>query len=185
VTGQREAFSFDSKAALRRAQALTGSLDSSPPNGTRPMSERWNKHFFRLAREVAALSKDPTTRVGAVAVDHDRRILATGYNGLPRGVTDHAERYENRETKLLMVVHAEANIVADAARRGVSLKDCTLYVTHSPCSHCAGLLIQAGVGKIFHPPSADTAEYILRWGVQTKAADLMFRESGVLRLEIA
>jgi dCMP deaminase len=183
VTGQREAFSFDGKAALRRAQALTGSLDSSPPNGTRPMSERWNKHFFRLAREVAALSKDPTTRVGAVAVDHDRRILATGYNGLPRGVTDDAERYENRETKLLMVVHAEANIVADAARRGVSLKDCTLYVTHSPYSHCAGLLIQAGVGRIFHPPSSQ--EFLLRWGPQTKAADLMFRESGVLRLEIA
>jgi dCMP deaminase len=136
---------------------------------------------MRVAAETAALSKDPSTKVGAVAV-RDRRILAVGFNGLPIGVHDDPLRYQDRERKLLMTVHAEANVVADAANRGVTLDGCTLYVTHPPCPHCFGLIIQAGIGKVFYPPA--DRDFLARWAEQIKITREMCLESGVLMMEI-
>ena len=144
-------------------------------------STRWHAYFMRVAAETAALSKDPSTKVGAVAV-RDRRILAVGFNGLPIGVHDDPLRYQDRERKLLMTVHAEANVVADAANRGVKLDGCTLYVTHPPCSHCFGLIIQAGIGKVFYPPA--DRDFLTRWAEQIKITREMCIESGVLMVEI-
>ena len=145
-------------------------------------STRWHAYFMRIAAETAALSKDPSTKVGAVAVI-DRRIVAVGFNGFPMGVRDDPPRYVDRERKLLMTVHAESNCVADAARRGVSLNGCTLYVTHPPCPHCCGLLIQAGVDKVFHP--AANRDFLSRWAEQVKITREMCTESGTLMMEIA
>jgi len=71
-------------------------------------------------------------------------VAATGYNGLPRGVEDKAERME-RPAKYLWTSHAEENAVAQAARVGMKLKGGTAFVTHMPCSRCARTLIQAGI----------------------------------------
>lgn len=102
---------------------------------------------MNLAQQFASWSKDPSTQVGAVVV-RDRRILASGFNGFPCGADDNQELYQHRETKLKRVVHAEANIIADAARRGVSLDGSILYVTHHPCSDCMGLILQSGITKV-------------------------------------
>ncbi|WP_245651027.1 deoxycytidylate deaminase [Paramagnetospirillum marisnigri] len=107
----------------------------------------WPDYFMGFARHAAAKSKDPSTQVGAVAVGPDGEIRATGYNGLPRGVEDRPERME-RPAKYLWTSHAEENLVAHAARVGVSLKGCRVYVTHYPCSRCARSLIQAGVTAV-------------------------------------
>ena len=48
------------------------------------LSNKWHKHFIEVAKLTSNLSKDPSTQVGAVVVDRDRRILATGYNGFPK-----------------------------------------------------------------------------------------------------
>ena len=89
--------------------------------------KHWDQRFLVIASHFAGWSKDPSTKVGAVAV-RNRRILAQGYNGLPAGVTDSDARLKNRDTRLEMTVHAEMNCVAYAAQNGVSLLGATMYV---------------------------------------------------------
>lgn len=104
---------------------------------------RWDDYYFGFAELAAKKSKD-STQVGAVLVGPEGEIRLTGYNGPPRGVLDTAGRRE-RPTKYLFASHAEQNLVAFAAREGIRTKDCTVYVTHYPCSACARSLIQAGI----------------------------------------
>jgi len=104
----------------------------------------WDARFLSLARHISNWSKDPTTKVGCVIVGPDNEIRSTGYNGLPRAVEDRPERME-RPAKYLWTSHAEENAVAQAARIGARLRDCTAYITHPPCSRCARSLIQAGL----------------------------------------
>jgi dCMP deaminase len=137
------------------------------------MTMPWYDYFMGFARHAASKSKDPSTQVGAVAVGPDGEIRATGYNGLPRGVEDKPERME-RPAKYLWTSHAEENLVAHAARVGVSLKGCTVYVTHYPCSRCARSLIQAGVAKI-HVGDGKTSMP----AEEFDTARVMFEESGV------
>lgn len=112
--------------------------------------DKWDQRFIRVAREVSSWSKDPGTRVGAVLVK-DRRIIATGYNGFPENVADTEKRYQDRETKLSLTVHAEVNALLNAAKNGAQTKGSTLYVTFPPCVHCSTCIIQAGVTKIVCP----------------------------------
>ena len=139
-------------------------------------NERWDRRFLRLAKEVSSWSKDPSSKVGAVAV-RDRRVLATGYNGLPRGVEDSAERLQTRELKIQLVAHAETNLLAHAAHAGVSLAGSTVYIwPYHPCGNCAGLLINAGVERVVVP------ELVVpeRWRLNFNLAATMFKEAGVV-----
>jgi dCMP deaminase len=138
------------------------------------MSRKWDVRFLAVAALVASWSKDPSTTVGAVAV-RDRRILATGFNGLPAGVADLRERLENRELKLMMVAHAEANCITHAAQAGVSLTGATVYVTFHPCSNCAALLINSGITRVVIPKTVVPE----RWQVNFTLASTMFYEAGV------
>ena len=104
----------------------------------------WNDYFFDMAKHVATKSKD-TTRVGCVIVGPDKEIRSTGWNGFARGVRDDLPERMTRPEKYDWTVHAESNAICNAARSGVSLKYCTAYLTHFPCSVCTGLLIQAGI----------------------------------------
>ena len=108
------------------------------------MTKNWTDYFLEMAHLVATKSKDPSTKVGCIVVTEDKVVAATGYNGLPRGVEDKAERME-RPAKYLWTSHAEENAVAQAARVGMKLKGGTAFVTHMPCSRCARTLIQAGI----------------------------------------
>lgn len=114
------------------------------------MDEKWHRRFLEMAAMAATWSKDPSTKVGAVAVGPNREVRSTGYNGFPRGVKDD-ERYADRKLKYQLVVHAEMNVCLHAARIGASLEGCTLYVTMSPCSTCAGALIQVGFTEVVIP----------------------------------
>ncbi len=107
----------------------------------------WDQRWMQLAESVAQWSKDPRRKVGCLIVDADNNQLSGGYNGFPRGIADD-ERLNDRETKLKIVVHAEANAVAAAARNGHSVKGATAYVTHYVCSRCVCLLIQAGISRV-------------------------------------
>jgi dCMP deaminase len=101
-----------------------------------------------VALHISKWSKDPSTKVGAVIVDHDRRIVGTGYNGFPRGVNDDEERYAEKMVKYKMVVHAEANSIMNAVK---SVRDCTLYATKFPCTECTKLIIQMGISRVIAP----------------------------------
>jgi len=112
------------------------------------MADKWHYRFIRIAREISTWSKDPSKQIGAIIVK-DKRILATGYNGFPKGIDDAPEKYENRELKYELVVHAEMNAIYNATFNGISLKDSTLYVWGLPvCSECAKGIIQVGINKI-------------------------------------
>lgn len=108
----------------------------------------WPDYFFGFAHHAKLKSKDET-QVGAVLVGPDKEVRLTGYNGPPIGVHDTPERRE-RPMKYMFVSHAEMNLVAFAARQGISTKGCTVYVTHLCCTICARLLIQAGIAHVVY-----------------------------------
>ena len=107
--------------------------------------DKWDKRFMELAVHVSGWSKDPSTKVGSIVVSTDRRVLSLGYNGFPRGVKDLDERLNDRQTKYLLVAHAERNALDNA---DTSLRGCTLYVTLQPCAECTKSIIQKGIRRV-------------------------------------
>ncbi len=132
--------------------------------------------FVPFALAAQNLSKDPSTKVGAVVLDDDYNIRVTGYNGFPRGVSDDPKLYEDRNAKYPRIVHAEQNCIAQAARTGVSLKGCTIILTALyPCPTCAGMLIQSGITTVL-APDINMPE---RWATPWVISKEMFKEAGV------
>jgi dCMP deaminase len=109
--------------------------------------EKWDRRFLELAEQIAGWSKDPSRGVGAVIVSGAKQIVATGFNGLPRGVKDLPERLE-RPAKYDYVCHAELNAIIQCARNGVSPVGCTVYTSFSPCIQCTLAIVQAGVARV-------------------------------------
>lgn len=103
----------------------------------------WYDYLMGFALHASKKSKD-STQVGAVLVAPDGSVRLTAYNGPPRGVEDKPDRFE-RPRKYLFASHAEANLIAFAAKAGISADGCTVYTTHFPCASCARSLIQAGI----------------------------------------
>ena len=136
----------------------------------------WNERFLNLAIHISNWSKDPSTKVGCVVVGPDREIRSTGFNGLPRGIEDNEERLNNREIKYPMICHAEENTIMHAARIGISLKECTAYVTWPPCTRCARSLIQAGILTVIYPKNTDIPD---RWASDFELSMNMFKEAGI------
>lgn len=113
------------------------------------MGLKWDQRYLKLAEEVASWSKDPSRKIGAVAVGAKGQVLAQGFNGFPRGIDDSEERYNDRERKYELVVHAEMNVIYNATYSGVSLDGATLYVTGLPvCSECAKGIVQVGIKRV-------------------------------------
>lgn len=138
---------------------------------------KWTRRYLDMAKEVATWSKDPSTKVGAVAVGSKGQILSQGYNGFPRGVKDTSERYEVREEKYKYVVHGEMNAIYNACHTGASLDGATLYVTGLPvCSECAKGIIQVGISKVIMEYPKDIPD---SWRESMKTTSSMFLEAGV------
>lgn len=136
---------------------------------------KWDNRFIRLAQEISTWSKDPSKKIGAIIVK-DKRILATGYNGFPKGIDDAPEKYEDRELKYELVVHAEMNAIYNATFNGISLKDSTLYVWGLPvCSECAKGIIQVGINKIV----IAYEDVPQRWVDSFKKSSDMFDEANI------
>lgn len=116
---------------------------------TRPTLERY---LINIAKVVASRSTcTGHMAVGAVAVI-DGKIISTGYNGVPRGVPhcDDVGCLRLPDGKHAYLLHAEENLIAQAALRGMSLNGSSVYCTHYPCSHCAALMVQAGVIEVVY-----------------------------------
>jgi dCMP deaminase len=119
----------------------------------------WDQYLLGIARGVAAKSKDPNTKVGCVITSPDHDILATGYNGFPRGFKDLASRWE-RPLKYDYVIHAEENALLLAARRGIRLLGAQAYITIPPCNRCLLRLAQVGIRTIIVPRTHNEAAMI-------------------------
>lgn len=138
-------------------------------------TDKWDARFLKIAYEVSTWSKDPGTRVGAVLVQ-DRRVIATGYNGFPQGISDSLERYADRETKLAFTVHAEVNAILNAAKNGAETGKATLYVTFPPCVRCATSIIQAGITRLICPSLDSSPE---RWRSSFEDGQLLLNEAKI------
>jgi len=117
----------------------------------------WHEYFMAIAELVASRSTCLRRRVGAVLVK-DHRILATGYNGAPSGIKHCLEVGCLREKlnvpsgqrhELCRGLHAEQNVLIQAAYHGISVADSTLYCTNLPCIICTKMLINAGIKVIY------------------------------------
>ena len=102
---------------------------------------------MEAAKLYSKLSKCKRKQVACVAI-RDNRIIATGINGTLPGQPNKCEDYQ--DNTLPTVVHSELNLVSFCAREGISLKGCTLYVTLSPCIHCAKMLVAAGIKEVVY-----------------------------------
>jgi dCMP deaminase len=140
------------------------------------MELKWQLRFMRLAKEISSWSKDPSSQIGAVIVNDDRRILATGYNGFPKPVADDM-RLDDRETKYPLIIHAEMNALLNALNSGVPVKGGTLFVYNLPiCSECAKNIAQSGISSVVMIyPNTDSKWYD-QWVSKTRP---LFEECGM------
>jgi dCMP deaminase len=140
--------------------------------------EKWLYRFLDVATLISGWSKDPSSKIGAVIVDHRRRIVSTGFNGFPIEVHDSDERYAIREIKYQMIMHAESNAIVHAGR---DLSSCALIVMSQPCVRCAAMIVQAGIRQVaFRNPAGDERMSREPWASESAATWAMFREANVL-----
>jgi dCMP deaminase len=120
------------------------------------MRPSWDEYFIELASVVSKRSTCLRRQVGAVLV-RDKRILSTGYNGAPTGLSHCDEvgclrEAENvpsgQRQEICRALHAEQNALVQAARHGINVEGSTIYVTLEPCVLCSKMLINAGVERI-------------------------------------
>ena len=136
-----------------------------------PRLQTW---ALEMAQHVAKLSKDPSTKVGAVIFDPKRRLVSAGYNGFARGVADTEARLRDRDTKYRLVLHAEKNAIMFAT---APLEGCSLVVPHPCCAQCAALTIQSGIRHVVWPKP--TEEFMSRWADEYAFSLAQFGEAGV------
>jgi dCMP deaminase len=136
----------------------------------------WDEYFITIAYIVSTRSTCLRRKVGAVIVK-DRRILATGYNGTPSNIThcedagcirDKLKIPSGERHELCRGLHAEQNVLLQAALYGISLRDSILYCTNQPCIICAKMIINAGIKEI-----------VIADGYPDKMAEEFFREAAI------
>jgi dCMP deaminase len=111
---------------------------------TRP---EWDQYFIDIAWAVSKRATCPSRKVGAVLVDPiTHSIKTTGYNGTPRGI-DHCPDHKTA-SPLCVSLHAETNILINAAASGISTRGSWLYLTCTPCIKCAPLILNAGIERV-------------------------------------
>lgn len=141
------------------------------------MTERpsWDAYFMQIAHLVKTRATCPRRQVGAVIV-RDRRILATGYNGAPRGLSHCPEGGPDhdwptgcmRAGHCIRSLHAEQNALLQAAMIGVPCDGAGMYVTCQPCNTCAKMIINAGIRQVIYE-----GDYPDEFSLE------LFRESGL------
>ena len=141
----------------------------------------WDEYFMQMAELTAKRSTCLRRNVGAIIVK-DKHIIATGYNGAPKGLP-HCEELggclrqklgvpSGERHELCRALHAEQNAIIQAATLGQSIEGATIYVTHQPCIICAKMIINACISRI-----------VARSGYPDKMAEDMAREAN-LRIEM-
>ena len=99
---------------------------------------------MEMAETVSHRSKDPRTKVGAVIVSPDNRVVTTGYNGFPVGLSETEERWRD---KYRFVLHAELNAIVNSK---TDLTGWTLYTTMFPCENCRNIILQSGISRVVY-----------------------------------
>ncbi|XP_045204589.2 deoxycytidylate deaminase-like [Mercenaria mercenaria] len=145
-------------------------------NEKRPWYISWDEYFMGVALITAQRSKDPVTQVGSCIVNADKRIISTGYNGMPNGCSDDTMPWGKHQpdklrNKQLYVCHSEMNAILNKISSDV--RGCTLYVTLFPCNQCAKIIIQTGIKEVVYYDDKH------HYKIETKASKLMLETAGV------
>jgi len=136
----------------------------------------WDEYFMQITDLVASRSTCLRRQVGAVLVK-DKNILATGYNGVPSGIThcdvagclrEQLKVPSGERHELCRGLHAEQNAIIQAARHGVNIDGATIYCTDSPCIICSKMLINAGVRSV-----------VFKRGYPDQLSHQMLEEAGI------
>jgi dCMP deaminase len=171
--------------------AGTCKIHSEPPKDT--VRPSWDEYFMNLAEMVGTRATCTRHKLGAVLV-RDRRILATGYNGAPKGLRhcldigclrDKLKIPSGTRQEICRAVHAEQNAVIQAAVHGVSTAGSDIYITHSPCSVCAKILINAGIKRIFYKtgyPDEFSKELLAEAGIELVSGEVLWRPKMIIGL---
>lgn len=106
----------------------------------------WDEYFMSIA--LLASYRSPCTRlnVGCVIIKN-KRIISMGYNGYISGAPHISRIQDNHEQS---IIHSEVNAITDCAKRGVSLENATIYITHFPCPNCFKTIAACGINKIYY-----------------------------------
>lgn len=135
----------------------------------------WTEYFINIANTIKLKSKDNSTKIGVVIVGKNHEIVSTGYNSFPRGIDDNVPERQERPEKYYWMTHAEINSILNAARTGISTKDCVMYMTCGiPCTDCAKAIINSGISEIYCSSKINSG-----WEEHAKRSKIMFKESSV------
>lgn len=115
------------------------------------MNSKFNIAHMSAAAIYGSLSHCKRRQVGALLVSPDNRPLLSGYNGTSPGRENCCEGDDGLTKQI--VHHAEANLICNAARKGIATEGCTMYVTTSPCLDCAKLIEASGISLVYFADS--------------------------------
>ena len=140
------------------------------------MINKWHKYFMNIAKETAKLSKDESTKVGAVFVK-DKQIKSCGFNGAPASFPDDEVPSDNTSDQLIYkkntyMCHAELNAILHYSGPANDLRNSTVYVTVSPCSNCAKMLAQLNINEVIYDIKYHNSD-------ETDAAEAIFKKCGI------
>ena len=143
------------------------------------MKDKFKQVYIKVAKDFAELSHARKLTVGALIVK-DNRIISFGYNGMPTGWDNECEEMRTEEGEYDVhiwyktrpeVIHAEQNAIAKVAASTESSDGASMFCTHTPCTECAKMIVQAGIKEVFVGEHYETDNY--------KSGEEVLQQSGV------
>lgn len=107
----------------------------------------WDEYFLKIAETVALKSKDPSSKMGCVIVDQNKRVVSLGYNGMVQGSDESKMTLSERPMKYHFAIHSEMNAIIFAHQ---DLTGCTLYNRVATCDNCLKYCLQAGIKRFVY-----------------------------------
>lgn len=140
-------------------------------------NEKQIDQYINLAAVFGSWSKDPSKKVGAVAIGNYGQVLSQGYNGFPRNFKDYPYLYESKTLKNNYIIHAEMNCIYHAAINNVSLENASLFV-HGlhVCHECAKGIIQTGIKEVY---SFCSGPFSSKWLHSFNITEELFEEANI------
>ncbi|MBQ3280356.1 hypothetical protein IJG92_01740 [Candidatus Saccharibacteria bacterium] len=109
--------------------------------------KEWDEYFLKIAETVALKSKDPSSQMGCVIVDKNKRVVSVGYNGMIQGADESKMTLSERPMKYHFVIHSEMNALLYAHK---DLTGCTIYNMTATCDNCLKHCLQAGIKRFVY-----------------------------------
>jgi dCMP deaminase len=137
-----------------------------------------HKDLLKKAYQIATTSRDPSTQNGALIVDKDGKVIATGANNFPNGVKEDVPARWERPLKYKIIEHAERAVIYECARKGLATQGLTMVCAWACCSDCSRAIILSGIKLLVrHKQALDRSPAF--WMEEIKIANQLLEESGV------